>query len=731
MRMPNRIDIARTAIVALIALAVPATAHASWVKISGSSTLDLRADREIDTVAAPLEVDPQMTLHGRASVVEVREGFDVREDLREAFAARIVTRESGASSLALTVPIAKLQKPTSLSVTIAVSGAPKKGASRLAELRIELIRPSAELKATSTLMIERTLWFRGLEIESADLRVEETSGKSFIRALSLEPDEGPTHAELPVRGVKIEARPIRVPAGKALSIPFELIGDPPCGVTKGTIALRADELSRSVRVAYEIHTRFHQLFIGGAALLGLLIGFLSRTYLKELVERDQRKLVALQLRSRIESSRANAKDSDYQKELDEAIAIIIAADRAKTSAEVDKGVTDAETKYKHALETFAKNRDEVLARLRERISAWSIPRDLAANARALVEGQSKRLSAIADDIGSTTPSMTLDAARRDLDLIETTLKTSLMTLLSQTSSVIAALEDLAARAPISRDEAEQIARTVDDARHAYTGLTAPAQAAIEVLDRSQAARQKLEAALDAVCLSAFVAASTTLDQVPRGADAERAAVAKDIAIVGELRTEALRSPDQIALNLGPALDRLETDLKAFLNVAGKSPSDSSKDLKKRLADEIAAKNYPRAARAIFEEIEKRAREAGEVLGFMDAVSAAPARLMSFLLSSPLRTPETPWVASEVHLVSRMEIPLSVERIRAKTFGELFRAKLAQWLLSALLTAGAAVLLFGPTFVGTPADFGGIFFWAFGMDVGVDTLLEVVKPLKKA
>jgi hypothetical protein len=86
---------------------------------------------------------------------------------------------------------------------------------------------------------------------------------------------------------------------------------------------------------------------------------------------------------------------------------------------------------------------------------------------------------------------------------------------------------------------------------------------------------------------------------------------------------------------------------------------------------------------------------------------------------------TPAVATFRTVIGRIETPSRQAVIRAQTQRSLRCAKLAQSFLIGLLLVILGYGLYWEKFIGSFADFSQIFFWAFGLDITLDTVLKTI------
>lgn len=158
------------------------------------------------------------------------------------------------------------------------------------------------------------------------------------------------------------------------------------------------------------------------------------------------------------------------------------------------------------------------------------------------------------------------------------------------------------------------------------------------------------------------------------------------------------------------------------------PDAAEKDIE-AVEEMIKNRNYEDAARKVVQIIKEKEINEGKLLGDLPAVAADLASMASGM-APPFAgavLAAAPAVVTRIERVEETGEPLEV--LRARTRGELFRDTLWQTVLVGALITLVGYVLFEGKFVGTTQDLAGIFFWAFGLDITVDALLQVAKGIK--
>lgn len=202
-------------------------------------------------------------------------------------------------------------------------------------------------------------------------------------------------------------------------------------------------------------------------------------------------------------------------------------------------------------------------------------------------------------------------------------------------------------------------------------------------------------------------------QNPNARTALNAALAALQAQIGNF----CASLDQSADDPDAATSRLSAQLAALHDswrdaVLGQVPQASQAPLTQLLDQQEYVKAAQQAAGIL--------TGAGIVMGSL-ATTATPG--LEWRLAPGLDL--TPAVATFRTVIGRIETPSRQAVIRTQTQRSLRRAKLAQSFLIGLLLAILGYGLYWEKFIGNFADFSQIFFWAFGLDITLDTVLKTI------
>lgn len=360
------------AVALLLLLAAPGSAR-ERVELPGGRVYEVRVDGDVETLWIALAPPEGGTLDGLEvgrMPVDVAVGNLHDTALRRAIAAKLVPSGEGQGpGIELEVRLAALPQPGTYDVLLDL----RQGAERQL-LKVQLLVPEAQLRVQATPLVERVVGLTG-EAKSvvSPFVLSETSRRSRVTSLSVQPASPPMSGERVVVG-HLEFQPGEgsagmVPLGGGVSIPYAASGDFPLGTVRGSVELRSPQLAAPLSVPYEVRTRRTRWCILLLLAGGLLMGYLTRTGLKYLVDLNEKRLQREALRLRIQGELASHPDALFQDSLKKALTLLDeAAERevqtlADAVAEAERRRAQAEQKLEERHARAQATLDELTQRL--------------------------------------------------------------------------------------------------------------------------------------------------------------------------------------------------------------------------------------------------------------------------------------------------------------------------------------------------------------------------------
>jgi hypothetical protein len=597
------------------------------------------------------------------------------------------------------------------------------------ELQIE--RPAAQVAANSPLVVEQVWkWFNCASVTAPALNLRERSLRAQLHPLKIEDrSEHPSPTRVTAARLEFPNAPKSLGAGETTRLNAAAPTRFPLGTTSGRVEISAPQLAEPVVVAYEVRAKVHPGWLVALSLLGLGFGYLVRIGLQVVQERSKGRLALLDVRAQLNGARAAHPDGAFRAAIDEALRTLDAKLGERDPAQISAAALAAATALNEALTALARRRQQLDADLAPLLRLVRTERPLPPAAHAAREECERALlaaNAALDNGDVTGAQAALDAVRADVlpRVIE-----AVRVWRRDAGSYFNAFT--AARPPLLSGAAAQLEAAVKAWRESAGTLpTSGASLAPETLSSALDTATRWWLAADDIAqqFPVWSAAGAQevrtalptpwrqpdlLDRLTR----ETAAFAG--AVVGDLHEPATAS--------GTVTARIHALRRTWSEaLAGQAPPD--KDLTAVNAH-FEAGEWLQAARAIA----ALSRPSQQALG----PAPAGGRREIPVPSEPAALP----VAFRTFVAHPAPVALAapalprragtVEAFRLSSLGELARAKFFQTLLVAILLSFVAYALFAERFVGTARDCLAIFFWAFGLDLSVDALVNAAKPLKPA
>lgn len=665
----------------------------------------------------------------KLSVVEVALGNQKSNELQSAFSPSWEKDNDGRP----TAIVLKVVTPSTLakSGTYDMLLALRPATGTPARLKLQIIHPAAKLRALDTLIVSRIYTF-GWHVDKLPLTLSETSGRSNLTGIQIRPIRGATgpegqvtgHLEFPHQtstagnGKSSVAmpKPIDVEAGKSAEVPYNLAGEFPLGKASGSLEATAPELADTVPFNFEVRSRLARWYIFLFIVPGLLIGWFLKVELQHNIEMGEARLRATVLLDQIQADFNNRKDAQFRSGIETALIELERAIKVEDPKELDTKKQALDQAWRTALQSLAVKRQAAQASIDALVavtnSSWPVPNPVdtaITNAKASLTAILQLMAS--DDVGTADKKrqtaqealgISLDKAAKDWQRdiedyllnglanadkgISSVLKTGFQKLVTDTlqsigkarlsaiptaSDMMQFLHDLSAELRIARDTLIRLARNISaEFNNANTILSTR----VEHLD--PAAVQNLR--------SKVATLTTSLEQA-----------AKD-------PTKALTELPNELLNLHAAWTA------ALLNELLATSQKPVKDLLNQEA-------YLEATQKL-----------DEILSGRQALGGGPTP--SAWQDLP-PTPElAPGLLVSIRSLSHQDaMPAPLPAFVARTKGQVVWNKFLQSLLVGVLLGLIGYSIYAEKFVGNFSDFILIFFWAFGLDLTVDT---VVKSLPK-
>lgn len=667
----------------------------------------------------------------KLTLLDVRLGNLYVEGLADAFKVpEKVTVEPGQSSpVPIKVDLSKARYQGAYNLLIEATS-PSQPSREL--LDIQLNRPAAKLKGQPTLIVERVLMpFSEPEVSGFSMTLGVDGGHTRVTGLDITARNFTGDRGQAIHGTVRCPPPLpQLAPGGVEELPCQLEGDFPLGMSRGTVEVSAPQLAEAFPVNVEVRTRRAPGLILFIIALGLGAGYLLRTLLQQRLKASEVRLQAFALRDRMRAEADRRPDETLRGRIQAAVVKLDAARGARKPDDLPAAIVEADRELRESLKHFEDRRNKAGEHLDsfEKLvkTRWNLP----AAARAMVVQAGSQIEGLRAELLRDNVKTVEDRLNNAGSVLAKNLGCALREWQNAQKITLELLDNRylpdSVSAALSKDVDEAQALLVqagdlhdDPALEKFSeALGAAHKARARVSNLYGKLRRWLQYEADEVVKALR---RTTPPDVAAVEGLEKAAAdfTKDLA--------ALTEPEGAATLLTP--ERL-SDLDSALRDAVEKQVAGSKftgEKRAKLTPLLDVRKYAEAARAAYFIIEQKrrtmlsgARDRVEPEITSAAVSPPPAD------SGP--APEGPPVplATPSCILRAEQIPGQVDPGISRTYSELLREKFLLFALSGLGIALVGYLLFEAKFVGTFADMAGIFLWAFGLDVTVDTVVRIAK-----
>lgn len=707
------------------------------VDLIGGNAFDLGPGCDKLQVIVPITPNGNLNTSVNPEVVWVRFGNQSNETLRRAFAASWET-QNDPHAIKITVEnYAAIAQSGAYDVTLGLKS--KDGTAGQKLLKLQIIHPPAKLRSPlDILIIERTRWFPFLPdyatLSSISLSLTEISKRSCLTGLRIQPIHNAAIGDRQVTGhlrflmgnragnkdatIGDEVASAKLEAGGHTNVGYETEGDFPLGTVKGSLEVSAAELSDALPLNFEVRSRLASIYILVFIVFGLFMSYFLKRKLQPEITLGQALIQGRRLLKHVEDEAFP--DSEFHTNIGEALKklkqVLTGSDAVAVSTasnELDKAFSDARQRLFERRALLQKQIDGFLVITR---NDWEVPtviRKVLEDARGkmnAIEGFMKK-----NDIGNAEsafrlfkikfPSALKDAISNWEDGIKSyweTIKAAKQGITATTKAMFAKIAD------------DEIKRVIDPLQFGNTDQAPEVALQNVVIAREHALRvaKGLEQAIQADVTNAKNILDTAkLSQETR--DRLNAAFSKLQSIVKSRASSAVPAADDPAAEL-TELERQLSEmnhswLEMMLDQESKPPvkaSFESQDYVEALRQAVKALGV--STGVVVDALDASAEELTESQFWQPSASA------DIPPAFPRVVTESPNVVASSHL----------DKIRIEDENQLKWAKRKLSMIIGVILLLIGYGLYREKFVGNFSDFLLIFFWAFGLDVTLDTVVKL-------
>lgn len=601
-------------------------------------------------------------------------------------------------------------------------------------LKIQIIHPASKLEFPEKLIVNRTVrWPLSTDEDKMRLDVREASGASGITEVTAVPHASMLGTELVTGQIVLKdlnsggSASKFIAEGQTRQLAYDLSGDFPLGTVAGSIRFLAPELTDPVTLSFEVRSRLTKVYILVAIILGLLISWLLKVYLHNLVALGEARSKGSPLLDRVREDLASHPDAAFQEALTPAATNLNNALTGADAAMIAQRTTELDQAWRAALAAFATHRQDAQTALDELRgvveSGWMVPPSVLISLAHAKQAPAGDLDTphIQEQIAGSDPS--------------------------------GALTRIAELRRHLAGELRTAGTEWHDGVQLYLQSLATAQAGLPDQVVTQFATALTNSTQRLNCMNPALLvpdpAAPVLIQFLRDCESEYRAARE---LLKELRMRLMQEWTAFATALNLADDDVAADLKTELEALGTSieagasnPVLGGKELPGRLRNLQEA--WSQVVERLIEHIPDKQREnirdlvqRRDFVGAAKQAAAAIAAHENVVLGDeqvqaqgPLSWPQLTGLlpGSPLTLLSSapwtLRIPNALPGLHFRSLGRIFTAKGVQTLLVGFLFTVWAYNSYSHNYTGTWSELTGYFFGAFGLDLTVDAVFAKLKP----
>src|SRR6266404_8304031 len=607
-------------------------------------------------------------------------------------------------------------------------------------IKLSVILPAAKLQDVGPVVVEQVVPFFGEPetLGGPSLLLWENSGhKTQLYSISAKPLDFPGGGNQPTNAAISFAPPAAVPPGELAHAPITLSGSFPLGSTKGAVVLVSPQLTGAQSISFEIKARRSRGSIVFVLVLGLLAGFVLRPWSKRRLELDEAREKVRNAADTLDQELQRRPDAEFQQRVGQAL---IALRQVVASSKVEAlaaGVTAASTALANAMTDLDNRRvlvkDQQAAFTRLTHTDWLLPAEVA-DAFKIDEQELAKA-------GLEVESENILSAKVRFDRLSANLGGALGPAVSRwrshTKSFLDALSAIAVL--ISSKGNERLTQETTaineklDAMQAVDG-GATVEQIIVMLTGLRDARSRIDDLLSILHIALKSTSEILREQFDQVALPDEARFKELVLTLDQLEKDLpdlAARPETGAITLPARVAGITALWRDVMleQVAGRP------EAQKQVNELCDQKDFLGAAAAVVA-ILKTAVNTEEGAVVEEALAANAGKLVTVapttfgagslfdgLLSMLSGKPGAEDAAIPRTPRETTRLP-QLEALRVRSLLELLLVKGLRFAISSLVILVVGYALFADKFVGTLSDLLAVFFWGFGIDIGVDAVAEV-------
>jgi hypothetical protein len=714
-----------------------------WISISSNSVFDILADTDLVIVRAPVILKANV----RPEDINLKL-FDVslgnRHEMRLISAIKLLPLNPidriYSPSIQIQVNLQQIAYQGTYNVIFVATtkDMPDVYLNLIINIPAAILRPEGPVMVDCPGVLQTAYYkiirpgFSNKSFDRAKLSLQEVSGKSRLTEIQIYSLGFSDANNRKIEGnLEFSEVPTSInPMGSA-SIKYKMTGKFPLGTVTGKIEINAPQLAVPFLIEFNIHKRNTPLLILLITIFGLFIGYMSRTWLQSKITDAENRLKVQDLLDQMDSDIATHEDRKFRDKIKKSKNVLSEELKKRTPKTIQGAIALAEQEIKTTLEELQTSRTAAMSLYQEFVGvvqpSWSVPEEIE-----------QTLDIVKNELKSYDTLINRDNIYDAIDLInqlQNKLRSELEPLIKKWSNEMTAnFQSLSSpELPISvTDKLSQVVKQLNTFLDLVTPISP--NATMAEIKGSLLSIHNLRGRIQQVMKLLIVWLREAVKDVSE---------VYEVAQLEEKPLENLSSGLEEIFKKFESENNLEQAINSLVTRYIKDINNRWKDffipqINMTLPEEqnglrmlLFKCDYVEIARKVID-IQPTVKETA--LGIQEGIPLGKDKFTKKEVTSPflLMTSgqQNPATVVLTKVYRQYEMLKSTATSRYLTMKELSNLKLLQSLIVGSGIAGVGYLLYEPHFIGTVTEMIQIFFWAFGLDVTFNTLIDQTKSVKK-
>ena len=748
------------ALAILIAFAVtPATAQQAenpLFQVNGEVSYDISNLKDEDVVRIPITLQPGVT-GVTAKLFSITLGKRSDQSLVQYFTPKMEEVREGASQVPtflIHINTKSLEQGTyslnfdftpAAPATIPAKPATKKSAGQPSSataakhqfLKVDLVLAEGTLATPGTLVVEQVLNFWGWwSVEDPKLALTEISGhKTRLNNVKIVQSVIPA-GENEATDQRLTFKTIDTidPADTGSSA-ITLSGAFPIGKTKGTALISSPQMKAPVAVSFEVRSRLWRGYIVFVMFVGLVLGFLTRTWARQRIELHEAQLKAIAVADTLERELGTRPDANFQATVRgalDALKIVI-----RDGGDLTAAVTQANNALTAALNTLEGHRAVAQGTLNSLRRLGQLGTSLPAEFAATVQLDAQVLTGIASEIERNDVSTAMAHLEERRVVVANAVSEVQPQWVKNIRTFYELVESLAVLLPTTQSTA--ITAEINSAFEELPKLPAiDENSSVDDLLTMLTQVRNLNLRFNSILqrfIDLFTTSTHTLEMQFSGKKPDAAAITDLLTKLDGLQKNLSRwseTPQASAEDFHAAIEDAKSVWQDALLKQLPGEKESVVTAANATKDLLNNNEFWKAAMFVSNFLRQKAASKDPLFGDTAPKDAAPEMDFVFTGGMPfLLQPERTDTLTIFSNVREKTLVPSLDSLKVQTIWELMWARRFRFLVSLILIIAFGYLLFAAKFEGSAMDLAAIFAWAFGTDITVDAAIQATQKVKGA